>query len=136
MMNPDKNDGTTDAGAASLPEVALAKGVLLQAKRDLRRFAAAEDRIGREIYTDAQSWVTANDFTWPYSFQNICKALRLSPESLRAELLPDIRPGWFAHSRRVAQTISSSLRDSFANAFRGHRTGLGGRHSRRPVLAH
>ena len=136
MIKPNESEERTNGEATPIPEVALAKSVLVQAKQDLRRFAAAQDSVGREMYADAYSWVTVNEFSWPYSFQNVCKALRLSPESLRAELLPDFGAGWFSHSRRVAQTISSSLRDSLANVFRGHRNGLGGRHSRRPVLTH
>ena len=122
--------------ATSLPEVALAKGVLVQAKQDLRRFAAAQDGIGREMYADACSWVTANDFSWPYSFQNVCKALRLSPEFVRAELLPEFQAGWLSRSRRIAEMISSSLRDSLASVLGGQRNSLDGRHSRRAVLVH
>ena len=135
MMKPKSNE-RTDIEATSQPEVALAKGVLIQAKQDLRRFAAAQGGIGREIYADAYSWVTANDFSWPYSFQNVCEALGLLPEFVRAELLPESQAGWLPRSRRIAEGISSSLRGSLTNVFRGHRHGLGGRHSRRAVLVH
>ncbi len=135
MMKPNESGEGMDAEAAPIPEVALAKGVLVQAKRDLRRFAAAHHGIGREMYADAYSWVMANDFSWPYSFQNVCKALGLSPESLRAELVSEIQIGWFSRSRRIAESISFSW-GSFANVLGGHRHSLGGRHSRRAVLAH
>ena len=123
-----------DAFGSSGPEVALAKGVLAQAKRDLRRFRRAQDSVGREIYEDAYSWVAANDFSWPYSFQNVCNALRLSPESVRTALLPHARTHWFSRSRRIAETVSSSFRRSLGNAFKGN--GSGRRHATRPVLAH
>jgi hypothetical protein len=129
MMKTNQSDKGTDIEAISQPQVALAKGVLIQAKQDLRRFADAQDGVGREMYADAYSWVTADDFTWPYSFQNVCKALRLSPELLRAELLSEFRSGWFFRSRRMAHNISSSLRGSLGNVFRSH-------HSRRAILAH
>jgi hypothetical protein len=135
MMKP-KSDERTDIETASQPEAALAKGILIQAKQDLRRFAAARDGVGREIYADAYSWVAANDFSWPYSFQNVCKVLGLLPEFVRAELLTESPPGWLPRSRRIAESISSSLRGSLTNVFRGHRHGLGGRHSRRAVLVH
>jgi hypothetical protein len=123
-MKPNQSDATmADALGSSAPEIALAKGVLAQAKQDLRRFRRAQDGVGREIYEDAYSWVTANDFSWPYSFLNVCKALRLSPESLRAELLPRARTGWFSRSRRIAETVSSSFRHSLGNAFRDTRSG-------------
>jgi hypothetical protein len=136
MIRPNESDETTDAVAPCLPEVALAKGVLLQVKQDLRRFAPAEDGVGRERYADARSWVTADDFAWPYSFQNVCRTLRLSPEILRAELLPDGQAGWFSHPRRIKETISLSLRGSLANVFGRHRSSLSGRRSSRAVLAH
>ena len=111
------------------PELALAKGVLVQARQDLRRFAAAEDRVGREIYADAYSWVFSDDLSWPYSFLNVCDALALSPDILRTELLIGTETGWYS---RVAKKISSVLRSSL---------GIGGnhstaRHASRPALAH
>jgi len=132
-MKPN-SDERTDVEAISQPEVALAKGVLVQAKQDLRRFATAQDSVGREMYADAYSWVRSNDFSWPYSFQNVCKALRLSPEFVRGELLPVFQAGWLSRSRRMAGSISSSLRGSLTKVFRSDRHSLGGRHSRRAVL--
>ena len=134
-MKPNQSDELlADASKSSGPEVALAKGVLAQAKQDLRRFRSAQDAIGREMYADAYSWVTVDDYTWPYSFQNVCKALRLTPESLRMQLLSGARTHWLSHSRRIAETISSSLRSSLGNAFKGNRSG--GRQANRPALAH
>src|SRR5438477_11844594 len=105
-MKPNQSDELlADASKSSGPEVALAKGVLVQAKRDLRRFRSAQDAIGREMYADTYSWVTADDFTWPYSFQNVCKALRLTPESLRMQLLSGARTHWLSHSRRIADFL-------------------------------
>jgi|ERR1044071_1882696 hypothetical protein len=134
-MKPN-SDERRDIETTSQPEVALAKGVLIQAKQDLRRFATAQDSVGREMYADAYSWVRSNDFSWPYSFQNVCKALRLSPEFVRAELLPVFRTGWLSRSRRTAGSISSSWRGSLTKVFRSHGHSLGCRNSRRAVLAH
>jgi hypothetical protein len=135
MMKPNSH-ARTEIEASSQPEVALAKGVLVQAKQDLRRFANTQDGVGREMYADAYSWITADDFSWPFSFQNVCKALRLSPEFVRAELLAKFQPGWLSRSRRIAEGISSSLRGSLTNMFRGHRHSLGDRPSRRAVFVH
>lgn len=129
MMTPNQSDEISDALAGSTPQVALAKGVLVQAKRDLRRFRDASDRIGREMYSDAYSWVASNDFTWPYSFINVCEVLGISPEVLRAELLADSEFGWSSRSRRIAQKLSASFRGSLVGMFAGRR-------SSRPVLAH
>jgi len=136
MITPNLSDGKADALANSAPEAALAKGVLVQAKRDLRRFRTARDRVGREIYVDAYSWIASDDLWWPYSFLNVCEVLGLSPEVLRVQLLTDTRASWYSHSRRIAQRISISVRGSLANVFGAHGRVANSRHSHRPVLAH
>ena len=128
---------TAETLAGSGPHVALAKGVLVQAKQDLRKFHGEMDRAGREMYRDAYSWVASNDFTWPYSFLNVCEALGLSPEVQRAELLADVPPDWYSRSRRMAQTLSTSLRGSLAKVFAvRHGAFVKSRRSNRPALAH
>jgi hypothetical protein len=116
-------------------EAALAKGVLDQAKRDLRRFRTARDRIGREIYADAFRWVTSDDSWWPYSFLNVCESLGLSPEVLRWELLANTQSSWYSHSRQIAHRISNSLRGSIVNVFGTRSRVTDSRRSNRPVLA-
>ena len=78
---------------ADIPEHsqrALAAGVLGQAERDLRRFRDARNRIGRELYADAYSWVMSDDCSWLFSFQHVCRLLHRSPEQLRQELVGDL----------------------------------------------
>ena len=133
MIKPNLSDETVEAVASSGPEVALAKGVLVQAKQDLRRFRAAQDDIGREIYADAYSWVVSNDLWWPYSFLNVCEVLGVASQVLRMELLTHTQPGWYSQSRRIAQRISTSLRGSLANVFAPRSTVASSRH--RPVFA-
>jgi hypothetical protein len=136
MMNTIQSDETAEAFASSGPHVALAKGVLVQAKQDLRRFRGAADRNGREMYRDAYSWVASNDFAWPYSFLNVCEALGLSPEVQRVELLADTPRGWYSRSRRMAETLSTSLRTSLVSVFAARGSLANSRRSSRPVLAH
>ena len=120
--------------ADSAPEVKMAKGVLIQAKRDLRRFRSAQDPVGREIFRDAYTWITSNDFSWPYSFLNVCEALGLTPDALRDDLLAE-QPGWRARSRRAAQKLSTAFRGSVAGFFLP-RSGVGNsRHSPQSVPA-
>jgi hypothetical protein len=97
---------------------ALAKGVLRQAAKDLREFHNAHEAAGRELYRDAYSWVISNDLSWPYSFVNVCEALGLSAEFVRAEFLADARSGWYSHSRLVARRLSTSFKDSVTKLFR------------------
>jgi hypothetical protein len=135
-MKTIQSDETAEALASSEPLVALAKGVFAQAKQDLRKFRGAQDRVGREMYRDAYTWVISNDFTWPYSFLNVCEALGLSPEVLRAELLADTPTDWYSRSRRMAQALSNSLRTSLANVFAVPGSLANARRSSRPALAH
>ncbi len=76
------------------PEKGLAAGVLKQAAHDLRRFRGATKGLRRELYLDASSWITANDFSWPYSFVNVCRLLDVSPDVVRAEVQADASLGW------------------------------------------
>jgi hypothetical protein len=101
------------------PEKPLAKGVLRQAAKDLRLFHAAQDRVGRALYTDAFTWVLSDDTSWPYSFVNVCHVLGLSCEITRTELLVDAKSLWYSRSLRTAKKISTSLRNALITAFRG-----------------
>jgi hypothetical protein len=99
------------------PEKGLAVGVLKQAAYDLRRFRTATKGADRELYLDAQSWITAHDFSWPYSFMNVCKLLDLCPEVVRAELLADAALGPFHYWIRRAGRLSRKLGSSVARVF-------------------
>src|SRR5215468_3981998 len=39
----------------------------------------------------AEAWIAAVDREWPFSFQNVCEALGIDPDALRAALLGDHR---------------------------------------------
>ena len=95
----------------------LAVGVLKQAAYDLHRFRDATKGANRELYLDAYSWVTAHDFSWPYSFMNVCKLLDLCPEVVSAELLADASLGSFHYWVRRANRFSRKLGTSFVRAF-------------------
>jgi len=99
---------------------ALATGVLKQAAHDLRRFHTATKGVERELYIDAYTWITANDFSWAYSFVNVCKVLDLCPELIRTELLADISLGsfsyWMKRGGRFARTLRAYLFRIFARS--------------------
>ena len=71
------------------PERELAAAVLRQARADLQRYRYADTRHDQRMYWQAHEWVGSSDCEWPYSFLNICDALRLSPAAIRAGLLDD-----------------------------------------------
>ena len=112
------------------PEKTLAGGVLKQAAYDLRRFRGAAKGADRELYLDAQSWITANDFSWPYSFMNVCTLLNLCPEVVRAELLSDASLGsfryWIRRAGRLSRKLGTSLVRVFASSLNGAHLGEAG----------
>ena len=104
---------------ATAPEKELALGVLKQAAHDLRRFHSATKGVKQELYLDAYSWVTANDFLWPYSFVNVCKLLNVCPEIVRTEIFADASLSWLNYWTKRAGNVSRRMRASFARAFAG-----------------
>src|SRR6266566_539696 len=102
---------------AATPEKGLAAGVLKQAAHDLRRFQTATTGVKRELYLDAYSWITADDFSWPYSFVNVCKLLDVWPEAIRTELFADASLGSFSYWTRRGGRLSRGLWASFVRVF-------------------
>jgi hypothetical protein len=95
----------------------LAAGVLKQAAQDLRRFHNATSRIERELYFDAHRWVMSDDYSWPFSFPNVCQILNREPEELRQELVGDLAFGSFGQwTRRCCRAIHR-FRDSLTERF-------------------
>jgi hypothetical protein len=91
------------------PEKAMAGSVLRQAAYDLRRFRGATSGVERQLYLDAYDWITADDFSWPYSFVNFCQSLNLAPEVARGELLGDASSGIFLFWTKRAGRILRAL---------------------------
>ena len=102
---------------APAPEKGLAAGVLKQAATDLRRFRRATGGLKRELYRDAHSWISGNDFSWPYSFVNVCKLLDVSPDVVRAEILADASLSWLDYWTQRAGRLSRKVRASVVHAF-------------------
>jgi hypothetical protein len=92
----------------------LASGILKQAARDLRRFHGATNAVERELYYDAYHWVISDDYSWPFSFLNVCQLLNLAPETLRQDLLDDASLGLFGYVSRRCARAARSLQD-FSN---------------------
>ena len=97
----------------------LAAGVLEQVTQDLRRFRDATSAIERELYLDAYLWLTTDDFSWPFSFLNVCQLLNFAPETVREELLGHASLGTFGHwsrrSKRAARRLQTFLSHVFTN---------------------
>ena len=41
----------------------------------------------RLLSEQAEEWISAEDWDWPFSFNNVCETLGLDPEALRSALL-------------------------------------------------
>jgi hypothetical protein len=97
----------------------LAAGILKQAAVDLRRFHGASSAVEREFYLDAHRWVTSDDYSWPFSFLNVCQTLNLAPETVREEILGDLSLGalgyWTRRCGRVARMLQIFLSNIFTN---------------------
>jgi hypothetical protein len=102
---------------APAPEKHLAAGVLKQAAYDLRRYHAATSGVKRDLYLDAYSWITDDDFSWPYSFVNVCKLLDVCPDVVRTELFADASLSWFDYWTTRAGRLSRKLHSSFGRVF-------------------
>jgi len=103
--------------AAATADKSLAAGVLKQTARDLRRFRSATRGLKQELYLDAYSWIMVDDFSWPYSFVNVCRLLDLCPEVVRTELLADASLGWFDYWTSRAGRLYRRLQYAFVHVF-------------------
>ena len=99
------------------PETILAVNVLGQAANDLQSYRFARRRRNQRLYSEAYNWVESDDRSWAYSFVNLCEALRLSTESVRARLLGDA-PAAQAEVRSVRGTARAPSDRSTALVFR------------------
>ena len=74
---------------AECVEKMVAAAVLCQAAEDLQKFRREPRAAGQVLYNEVRDWVTANDAGSSGSFLNVCRALQLPPQSVRAGLLAD-----------------------------------------------
>jgi len=51
-----------------------------------QKFAHARDPRGRQMFEEAEEWVSASDRTWLFSFENICDTLEINAEYVRRGL--------------------------------------------------
>ena len=76
-----------DPGGASVqPEKRLMLAVLEEALGTFQRHAAARTGVGQGLFADVEAWIASDDTQWPFSFLNICHAVSLEPDYLRAGL--------------------------------------------------
>jgi hypothetical protein len=69
------------------PEQQLMFAVLSDAIDCFQNYCNCVDGTRQRLFFDAREWIFESNNTWPFSFQNICEALDLEPDYLRAGLL-------------------------------------------------
>ena len=70
-------------GSAVRGEKRLMLAVLQDALDCYQKYAFAKDGHGRQLFADADTWVSCEDSDWYFSFENICETLDINPAYLR-----------------------------------------------------
>lgn len=68
------------------PERCLVVALLQDAVECFQKHLFARDRKKRQLFRDAEEWISSTDRTWPFSFENVCEQLELNPEYIRKGL--------------------------------------------------
>lgn len=68
------------------PERRLAIAVLEDAVDCFQKHLMARDRKSRQLFVDADEWISSDDRSWPFAFENICDLLQINSEYLRRGL--------------------------------------------------
>lgn len=90
--------------AAFQPEKRLMLAVLEEAIATFQRHAIANTRRSERLMEEVEEWVAGVEGEWPFSFENICAALDLDAEYLRAGMAR-----WKEAERSKARTGDSTL---------------------------
>ena len=103
----------------------LASEILKLVAQDLRRFRGATSAIERELYQDAYRWVVSDDDSWPFSFLNVSRLLKLAPENLRQDILDSAALGPFGYLTQRGARAARSLRAFTNRVFSRNRRSAG-----------
>jgi hypothetical protein len=68
------------------PEKRLMLAVLESAVASYQKHALATSRRGQRLFGESEEWICEGEGAWIFSFENICGALHLDPESVRCGL--------------------------------------------------
>lgn len=95
-------------------ERALMRAVLEDAIFCFQTYRDAPRRSERRLAHEAEAWVWAEDYRWPFSFCNICQALGLNPDYIRLGLKRWIQQGRSQRQRRSRRAVASQQALSLA----------------------
>lgn len=66
------------------PEKRLMLAVLEEAIATFQRHVLSDNRRSQRLVEEVEQWASGAEADWPFSFENVCAALDLEPEYLRA----------------------------------------------------
>ncbi len=70
-------------GSSVRGEKRLMLAVLQDALDCYQKYAFVKDGPGRQLFADANGWISSDDRHWYFSFENICDILEINPDYLR-----------------------------------------------------
>jgi hypothetical protein len=83
---PSQFFGVLKRKGAHEAERRLAVAVLQDAVDCYQKHLLARDRKTRQLFIDAEQWISSDDRSWPFSFENICDLLHVNAAYLRRGL--------------------------------------------------
>ena len=69
------------------PEERLMFAVLTDAVECFQKYLDAKSRRCRTLFAEAETWINSKDSRSPFSFEQICQALNISPSYIRLGLM-------------------------------------------------
>jgi hypothetical protein len=70
-------------------EKALLLAVLEDAIHCFRHYRAAHDRVGKQRFREAETWINQRGRDWVFTFDNVCELLGIEPEYLRRKIFEE-----------------------------------------------
>jgi hypothetical protein len=86
LITPEQHRDRVRTEYTDQPEVRLMLAVMEDAVATYQRYAVDIDSRSQRLFEEAEEWINSSDTSWPYSFENICVALRVEPEIVREGL--------------------------------------------------
>ena len=103
-----------------VPEKALLLAVLEDAIHCFRHYSAAHDRVSKQRFREAETWINRHERDGVFTFDNVCELLGIEPEYLRRKIFEEER------SEKKAEPQSGCLNGSVERRYSPKRVGDGG----------
>jgi hypothetical protein len=108
---PEQFYNTVLPSAQQSGHIALRWAVLADALNSLIKASKKDGKREQRLAKETAEWVFTDEFDWPFSFVNICAALRIDPAYIRRGLLRWMQRGTSERLRRSTdEEVVVSLR--------------------------